>query len=108
MDEHRLPVARITRYFGPNELLMFKLTAPKLKDCLRHYGDIGLLTDFDTQVTVPATAAVDLIGDHQMGTARMGDNPAESVVDRSARQSAGEATRPPSLPEPSAKQLSWT
>jgi len=28
---------------------------------------------------------VDLIGDHQMGTCRMGDDPATSVVDRNCR-----------------------
>jgi choline dehydrogenase-like flavoprotein len=30
-------------------------------------------------------AIIDLIGDHQMGTCRMGDDPATSVVDRNCR-----------------------
>jgi len=87
VDEYGLPVARITRDFGPNETLMFTLMQKRLRACFQHYLDTGLLTNLDdpNQVSIAKSAIVTLIGDHQMGTCRMGDNPAESVVDRFCR-----------------------
>jgi choline dehydrogenase-like flavoprotein len=85
VDEYGFPVARITRGFGPNEQLMFTLMQDKLNESFKHYLDIGLLTDLDKQVTIPKSAILTLIGDHQMGTCRMGEDPKQSVVDRFCR-----------------------
>jgi choline dehydrogenase-like flavoprotein len=80
-------VARITRSFGPAESRMFRLMTPKLRQAFQYYNDIGLLKSLDdpAQFSIPPTAIVSLIGDHQMGTCRMGDDPAHSVIDRNCR-----------------------
>ncbi len=78
VDEYGLPVARITRNFGPHELQMFRLTRPLLEQVFKPYERLG------TKVN-SSDGIVDLIGDHQMGTCRMGDDPATSVVDRFCR-----------------------
>jgi len=87
VDEYGIPVARITRDFGPAEQLMFELMRPKLKQVFQHWADVGLISNIDDeqQLKIAQTAIVDLIGDHQMGTCRMGDDPAASVVDRFCR-----------------------
>jgi choline dehydrogenase-like flavoprotein len=82
VDEYGFPVARITRNFGGNELLMFKLVEAKLRKVCDLYVKKGILKD--TDITF-GQAIVDLIGDHQMGTCRMGDDPTASVVDRNCR-----------------------
>jgi choline dehydrogenase-like flavoprotein len=87
VDEYGFPVARITRDFGPNEMLMFTLMQRKLKESFQHYADIGLLANLDDpgQLAIAKSAILTLIGDHQMGTCRMGNDPKESVVDRFCR-----------------------
>ncbi len=86
VDEYGFPVARITRNFGPAERLMFQLMQPRLKAIFEHYRDVGILNPDDpAQLSIAQQAIVDLIGDHQMGTARMGEDPASSVVDRNCR-----------------------
>ncbi len=87
VDEYGFPVARITRGFGPNEELMFTLMHGKLKESFQHYVDVGLLNNLDDakQLTIAPKAIPTLIGDHQMGTCRMGDDPKKSVVDRFCR-----------------------
>src|SRR5262249_47912336 len=85
VDEYGFPAARINRGFGPNELLMFELMQGKLKESFQHYLAIGLLKALEKDVTIPKTAILPLIGDHQMGTCRMGDDPEQSVVDRFCR-----------------------
>lgn len=87
VDEYGFPVARITRSFGENEKLMFKLVKPKLLKLCQTFVDKGILKGADipnADITF-SEAIIDLIGDHQMGTCRMGDDPAASVVDRNCR-----------------------
>jgi choline dehydrogenase-like flavoprotein len=74
VDEYGLPVARITRNFGPHEKQMFQLTRPLLEKVFEPYKPLD--------ATVRSSdGIVDLIGDHQMGTCRMGADPTASVVD---------------------------
>jgi choline dehydrogenase-like flavoprotein len=75
VDEYGFPVARITRNFGPHERLVFTLTRPLME---------GVFAPFNGTVT-SSDGNLALIGDHQMGTCRMGDDPAQSVVDRYCR-----------------------
>lgn len=83
VDEYGFPVARVTRDFGPAEKKMFKLMQEKLRQVFKHFETTGLLNP--QTIKVEETAIVKLIGDHQMGTCRMGDDPATSVVDRNCR-----------------------
>jgi len=83
VDEYGFPVARITRSFGANEQLMFQLAETELRKLCDLYVRKGILKQ-DTDVQF-SKALIDLIGDHQMGTCRMGDDPTTSVVDRSCR-----------------------
>ncbi len=74
VDEYGFPVARITRNFGPAEIQMFQLARPRLEKVFEPYKQLN--------ATVKSTdGIVDLIGDHQMGTCRMGTDPTSSVVD---------------------------
>jgi choline dehydrogenase-like flavoprotein len=78
VDEYGLPVARITRDFGPHERWMFDLIKGKLSDIFAPYVADGVLKKEDIGFS---GGIVDLVGDHQFGTCRMGDDPASSVVD---------------------------
>jgi len=79
VDEYGFPVARITRNFGEAERRMFRLAEPLMKKVFDPYTKIpGTLVKF-------AGGVVSLIGDHQMGTCRMGDDPTQSVLDRYCR-----------------------
>ena len=78
VDEYGVPVARITRDFGAHEKQMFQLTRPLLEKVLGPYKALNASVKSSDGI-------VDLIGDHQMGTCRMGDDPATSVVDRNCR-----------------------
>jgi choline dehydrogenase-like flavoprotein len=80
VDEYGFPVARITRDLGPNEWQMQSLLEPELVRILEPYRKIGAL-----QSVKLTPAVVNLIGDHQMGTCRMGDKPEISVVDPMCR-----------------------
>jgi choline dehydrogenase-like flavoprotein len=76
-------VARVTRSFGKNEQLMFQLAEPRLRGLCDLYVKKGVLRQKeDIQFS---NAIIDLVGDHQMSTCRMGDDPAASVVDRNCR-----------------------
>jgi choline dehydrogenase-like flavoprotein len=78
VDEYGFPVARITRDFGENERRMFVNGRPLLEKVFEPYKSLG--------VTVASSdGSLKLIGDHQMGTCRMGDDPTQSVVDRFCR-----------------------
>ncbi len=83
VDEYELPVARITRNYGRHEELLFTLMEAKLRQVFQYYKQIGVFKD-DTDIKY-SRGIVDLIGDHQMGTCRMGDDPTTSVVDRYCR-----------------------
>src|SRR5262249_50887074 len=78
VDEYGFPVARITRDFGAHEKLLFQLARPLLEKVLAPYTGLGASVRSSDGI-------VDLIGDHQMGTCRMGDDPTSSVVDRYCR-----------------------
>ena len=76
VDEYGLPVARITRDFGPAETRMFKATRKMMEQVWKPY-----LALKETNTPASTDANRDLIGDHQMGTCRMGEDPTTSVVD---------------------------
>lgn len=79
VDEYGFPVARITRDFGSNERWLFAHMRPDLEDMLRKHPNAKALDPSSIKST---DAIVDLIGDHQMGTCRMGNDPNTSVVDK--------------------------
>lgn len=82
VDEHGLPVARITRSFGQNERQLFALARPKLEAVFAPFKDFG--GGVKSKIT-SSDARVDLISDHQFGTCRMGEDPRNSVVDAQCR-----------------------
>jgi choline dehydrogenase-like flavoprotein len=82
VDEYGFPVARITRRFGSHELLLCDLAKAKMNALFDYYKQLGLLKDESIKFS---SASIDAVGDHQMGTCRMGDDPAQSVIDRFCR-----------------------
>jgi len=92
VDEYGFPVARITRDFGPAERKMFDLSRPNMQAVLDQEGCLKMVTNPDKPSDPPkpvlsssTNALVDLIGDHQMGTCRMGNDPTTSVLDANCR-----------------------
>lgn len=92
VDEYGVPVARISRrsipgagsstYVGPNERRLDAAAQPLMKSVFAKYMTRkGTLTG-DPQATAAITT---LVGDHQMGTCRMGEEPSTSVVNRNCR-----------------------
>ena len=76
VDEYGLPVARITRQFGKHEVWMAELLKPRMDALFQPYEANGTLTGGKF-----SPGLIDLFGDHQLGTCRMGEDPASSVVD---------------------------
>ncbi len=81
VDEYGLPVARITRRYGPNEKWVGKVMESRIMGVFEHHKK------HITASNKPKYRAGDvtLIGAHQHGTCRMGDDPRESVLDRNCR-----------------------
>jgi choline dehydrogenase-like flavoprotein len=79
VDEYGLPVARITRRFGPAEEKMFSLTLREMK------GIFAPVQKKLGAVVKTSAGIVTLISDHQLGTCRMGEDPTKSVVDEHCR-----------------------
>ncbi len=78
VDEYGIPVARITRDLGPNEWRMYSLARAQMLEAMKPYSRRGqsIVEKLDI-----SPAITDLVGDHQMGTCRMGTDPASSVLD---------------------------
>jgi choline dehydrogenase-like flavoprotein len=80
VDEYGFPVARITRAFGPHEDRVQTIMAAHFDRMLAPFKASGVLQSYKS-----APAILDLLGDHQMGTCRMGADPRTSVVDTRCR-----------------------
>jgi choline dehydrogenase-like flavoprotein len=84
VDEFGLPVARVTRRLGSEEENVYRLAEPRVKAMFSPLQKLGVDIDDPNQFSFKR-AEVDLFGDHQMGTCRMGDDSKTSVVDRFCR-----------------------
>lgn len=82
VDEYGFPVARLTRDFGPNEWLLSALMEKEFEKIGAPLERAGAIEKGKWKTS---KAIVDLIGDHQMGTCRMGSCPSNSVLDASCR-----------------------
>jgi len=81
VDEYGIPVARISRKKGPNEGTVDKIGIDKMTSIFAAAQKRGAVT----APLGPKPANVRLVGDHQMGTCRMGDDPHASVVNQFCR-----------------------
>lgn len=98
VDEYGVPVACISRktigddpnrrFMGPNEKRLDAAVQGPMKSvfdvCASKKGGLAVATDVGTNPSA-AAANPSLVGDHQMGTCRMGDDPSTSVVNRFCR-----------------------
>ncbi len=80
VDEYGIPVARIVRRKGSNEGNVDRVGIDTMTKVFAAYKQKGVITDVGTSPGILA-----LVGDHQMGTCRMGDDPNASVVNRFCR-----------------------
>lgn len=77
VDEYGFPVARITREPGAHEWQMSTLMEPVLNSVFERYRQRPATKDLRVNINAPI---INLTGDHQMGTCRMGNDPRTSVV----------------------------
>jgi choline dehydrogenase-like flavoprotein len=83
VDEYGLPVARITREPGAHEWQMTTLMEPVLRSVFARYDQRPATKDkMGININAPI---VNLTGDHQMGTCRMGKDPKTSVVNENCQ-----------------------
>ncbi len=75
VDEYGLPVARLTRSFGPNEVKVSALAQARMLQVLRH----------PELIAASSSPSLTFATDHQIGTCRMGDDPTRSVTNRFCR-----------------------
>jgi choline dehydrogenase-like flavoprotein len=80
VDEYGVPVARIARKKGDNETNVDRVGVDHMNRVFSFYQQKGAVTGLS-----PSKAILKLVGDHQMGTCRMGDDPGTSVVNRFCR-----------------------
>lgn len=80
VDEYGYPVACISRAKGSNEQSVDRLGTALMPQVFEAYRQKGAVKAVGT-----SPAILKLVGDHQMGTCRMGDDPAASVVNRFCR-----------------------
>jgi len=80
VDEYGIPVARISRKKGSNENKVDSLGLDYMTRVCADFKNKGVIGD-----PLQLKAILNLVGDHQMGTCRMGDDPNASVVDRFGR-----------------------
>lgn len=80
VDEYGVPVARIARKKADNEHDVDRVGIDYMNKVFAFYQQKGVVTGLS-----PGKSNLKLIGDHQMGTCRMGDDPSASVVNRFCR-----------------------
>ncbi len=85
VDEYGIPTARVTRDLGPNEWRMYGLARPMFEHAVAKFRTNGNKKIIESFEVSPAT--INLVGDHQMGTCRMGpdDEAKSSVLDSHCR-----------------------
>lgn len=77
VDEYGMPVARITRQYGEHEQWVGRVMKGRIAAILGRHKHLG--------GHKYRAGDVRLIGAHQHGTCRMGDDPTKSVLDRNCR-----------------------
>jgi choline dehydrogenase-like flavoprotein len=80
VDEYGFPAAQIARAKGTNELNVDRVGQTAMAKVFEKYKTEGAVLKADT-----TPARLTLVGDHQMSTCRMGDDPETSVVNRFCR-----------------------
>ena len=80
VDEYGIPVARISRKKGSNENNVDRVGIDYMTRVFADFKKKGVMGD-----PLQLKARLNLVGDHQMGTCRMGDDPNASVVNRFCR-----------------------
>ena len=80
VDEYGVPVARISRKKGDNEVSVDRVGIDYMNRVYAFYQQKGVVSALS-----PSKSILKLIGDHQMGTCRMSNDPSTSVLNRFCR-----------------------